>query len=354
MPHSQNQESTYSFTQKVWIAGLIFSLIAVILLIFEATFNILILVLAGVLIACYFRGISVYLSKKTGWSSKITMLISVLGTFILVSGMFFLVGSTVSNQASHIEERLPEMVETLKTNLGETTLGREVVEQINQIQSSNKITSFLSRFFMTTFGGIGDIYIIILIGVFFTISPKLYKKGILHLVPPRKRETGEEVLKHLGTGLTKWLAGKFLAMLAVFILTAIVLIAMGFPMWLTLALLAGILNFIPNFGPLAAMIPAVLVGLTMSPNTALLVAALYTAVQLIESSFITPQAQQKLIQIPPALIIISQIFVGAMTGIWGIIFATPLVLIIIILVKDLYVKPMEKKHELTSKKENKD
>jgi predicted PurR-regulated permease PerM len=151
------------------------------------------------------------------------------------------------------------------------------------------------------------------------------------------------VLDHLGTGLTKWLAAKFIAMLAVFVLTAIGLAILDFPMWLTLALIAGILNFIPNFGPLAAMIPAVLIGLAISPTTALIVAILYTGIQLLESSLINPKAQQKMIKIPPALIILSQLFVGAMTGIWGVVFATPLVLIIIILVQDLYVKPMEEK-----------
>lgn len=196
---------------------------------------------------------------------------------------------------------------------------------------------------MTTFGGIGDIYIILLIGIFFTISPKIYKDGLIQLVPRRKRARAADVLEHLGSGLTKWLAGKLLAMFAVFVLTAIGLIILDIPMWLTLAILAGILNFVPNFDPLAAMIPAVLIGLSISTTTALIIAIMYTAIQLLESSLITPKAQQKLIKIPPALIILSQIFVGAMTGIWGIIFATPLVLIIIILTQDLYVGPMNKK-----------
>lgn len=343
MPDTQKPEPQYTFVQKVWIVGLIFSLIAIILLIFEATFNILILVLAGTLIACYFRGMSSFIRNKTNWNRKISMSVSVLGTVLIISGIFWLIGATVSAQASEIEETLPAIIEDAQQSLNGSRIGRELMEKIEELQSSEKLPEFLSRFLMTTFGGIGDIYIILLIGIFFTISPQLYKKGMVQLVPPGKRDRAEDVLEHLGTGLTKWLTGKFIAMLGVFALTAIGLIILGIPMWLTLAVLAGILNFVPNFGPLAAMIPAVLIALAISPTTALIVAILYTGVQLIESSLITPKAQQKLIKIPPALIILSQIFIGAMTGIWGIIFATPLVLIIIILVQDLYVNPMNKK-----------
>ncbi|MDN3596219.1 AI-2E family transporter [Zunongwangia endophytica] len=345
MPANQPSEPQYSFVKKVWIVGLIFSLIAIILLLLEATFDILILILAGSLIACFFRGLSKFIQKKTSWSSKISLLTSVIGIVLIVAGIFWLIGATVSSEIAKMEETFPTLLENAQDSLNGSSLGREVSHQLEQIQSSDKLPAFLSRFFMTTFGGIGDIYIILLIGIFFTVSPYIYKDGVVKLIPPSKRDRANDILKRLVNGLTKWLAGKFIAMLAVFVLTAIGLAIMGMPMWLTLAIIAGVLNFIPNFGPLAAMIPAVLVALTEDPTTALIVAIMYSAIQLFESSFITPRAQQRLIKIPPALIIISQIFVGALTGIWGIIFATPLMLILIILVQELYVKPMEKYSE---------
>src|SRR5690606_31418731 len=201
------------------------------------------------------------------------------------------------------------------------------------------------RLFSSTFGYLGDFIIIIVIGIFFTASPNLYLNGIVQLVPPRKRDKAEDVLEKLATGLKKWLAGRFLAMLAVFILTSIGLSILGVPMWFTLAVIAGLLNFIPNFGPILASIPAVLMALSISPTTAALVAGLYLVVQLLESGIINPLAQKKLVKIPPALIIISQLLVGAMTGIWVIILATPIVLIIIIIVRELYVRPMNERRK---------
>jgi predicted PurR-regulated permease PerM len=157
MPDSEEAESQYSFVQKVWIVGGIFSLIATLLLIFEATFNILILVLAGALIACFFRGLSSYIGRKTGWSRKITMTISVLGSILIAAGIFWLIGATVSSQASQIEETFPQLIDDAQQSLSGSRVGREILEQIDELQSSEELPNFISRFFMTTFGGIGDI-----------------------------------------------------------------------------------------------------------------------------------------------------------------------------------------------------
>lgn len=340
MPQKQPVKE-YSFVQKIWIIGGIFALICILLLLFEATFSVIMLIFAGILIASYFRGISSWIRKRTGWNSKITLTISLVGNLLLAAAIFWLIGATVSEQAADLEVAVPAIARDAEDALNQSAMGREFTEQIAELQNSGDMTTYISRFFTTTFGFLGDIYLIIIIGIFFTASPNMYKSGIIQLVPPRKRDKAREVMKKLSTGLKKWLAGKFIAMIAVFGLTAIGLAIIGIPMWLTLALIAGLLNFIPNFGPLAAMIPAVLVGLAVSPSTALIIAILYIGVQLLESSIINPQAQHRLINIPPALIIISQLLVGALTGIWGVILATPLVLIIMILVQELYVKHIE-------------
>lgn len=341
MPY--NKETNYSFVKKVWIVGGIFALIVVVLLLLQETFNFLILIFAGVLIACYFRGISSYLQSKLNWPQALTLTISIVGTFLFITAVSWSIGAKVSSQASQLQESLPETIENVKNSLNNSYLGRQVVQEITEIQHSKEMTSYVSRFFKTTFGFLGDIYIILLIGAFFTAAPELYKKGIIQLVPPAKRDRAKEIVEDLGSGLKKWLAGKLLAMLIVFCLTAVGLAIIGVPFWLTLAILAGLLNFIPNFGPLAAMIPAVLVAFTISPATAGIVAGMYLLIQFLESNIITPKVQQHLIKVPPALIIISQILVGALTGIWGIILATPLVLVLIILIQDLYVDPMNKR-----------
>jgi len=61
-----------------------------------------------------------------------------------------------------------------------------------------------------------------------------------------------------------------------------------------------------------------------------------------ESNFITPMVQQKLINIPPALIIMAQLLIAPLTGGWGLVLATPLMVILIVLVQELYIKKQGK------------
>ncbi len=179
------------------------------------------------------------------------------------------------------------------------------------------------------------------IGIFFTVSPKTYVDGFIKLIPAKAKAKTEDVVNKIGLTLTKWLKGQLLAMLIVAILTAIGLTIVGIPMALVLALIAGLLNFIPNFGPLIAMIPAVLVALMQGVNTALFVAGLYILIQMIESNLITPQIQKKLINMPPALIIIAQLFMGVLTGGLGLILATPLTAILMVVIQETYVKKQD-------------
>ena len=161
-------------------------------------------------------------------------------------------------------------------------------------------------------------------------------------MPEKGQQKAKDVLNKLGENLKKWLKGKIFAMFVVFVLTAVGLAIIGIPVWLVLAIIAGLLNFIPNFGPLIVMIPAVLISFTISPVTGAIVAGLYILIQVVESNFITPMVQQKLVSIPPALIIIAQLLISPLTGGWGLVLATPLMLITMILVRELYIKNHER------------
>lgn len=331
----------YSYPKKVWIAGGIIAFIVILILLFKATFNVLLLILAGSLIAVYFRGLSDLIQRKTKWKGGVCVAISIIGTLLLIVLLFWLIGAKVQSQIAELSDTLPQTVEKAKEKLNQSPLGQKVVQKISSPKTQEQAQSIAQSFFKTTFGVLGDIYVILFTGIFFTASPKIYKDGIIKLIPPKGKPKAKEVLSGIGNNLKKWLKGKLFAMLVVFTLTAIGLVIIGMPMWLALALIAGILNFIPNFGPLIALIPAVLVGLSNGTSMAIWVAVLYVAVQVAESNFITPMVQKKLINIPPALIIIAQMLIAPLTGGWGLVLATPLMVILLVLVDNLYIKNQE-------------
>jgi predicted PurR-regulated permease PerM len=249
-----------------------------------------------------------------------------------------LIGAKIQTQVAQLSDTLPATIENAKRQLNQSTLGKQLVENVSSPRARQNLQSVAQTFFRTTFGVFGDVYIVLFIGIFLTISPLVYKKGVVQLVPKRGQPVAGDLLDKCGENLKKWLKGKIFSMFVVFILTAIGLLIIGLPMWLVLALIAGILSFIPNFGPLIAVIPAVLVALLQGPETAAIVAGLYVLVQLIESNVITPKVQEKLINIPPALLIIAQMLVAPLTGGWGLLLATPMMIIIIVFVEELYIK----------------
>ena len=90
-----------------------------------------------------------------------------------------------------------------------------------------------------------------------------------------------DITDRISMALKGWLKGMLLSMVLVTILITIGLTIMGIPAAMVLGLITGILEIIPNFGPLIAMIPGVLLALTISTNTAIIVALIYIVSQTI-------------------------------------------------------------------------
>src|SRR5690606_40147126 len=171
------------FIKKVWITGSIFALIVVILLLLKATFNVFLLILAGSLIAVYFRGFASLIQRKTKWNPAVSLTISIAGTFILIIAIFWLIGAKLQTQVAELTDTLPRTIENAKTQLMKSTFGQKIVEKASSPESVQKAQSLAGRFFQSTFGVFGDLYVILIIEIFFTASPKLYQEGVVQLVP---------------------------------------------------------------------------------------------------------------------------------------------------------------------------
>ena len=197
-----------------------------------------------------------------------------------------------------------------------------------------------THLFSTTFGLIGSVLVVIVMGMFLALDPLTYKEGCINLMPSNKQKKFRHFIEATADILKWWIIGKIFSMLIVGIFTTLGLWALGIPMALSLGLLASILTFIPNIGPIISVIPAVLVAFIQSPTSALSVISLYIAIQTIESYVMTPMIQGKTIAQPPALIIFSQLLMGLLTGFLGLALATPLLAVLSTLIKHL---PSDKK-----------
>jgi predicted PurR-regulated permease PerM len=325
------------YTAKVWQTIAIVALLVVVILILRVAFGVLLMALAGSLMAVYFHGLADMIERKTRLGRKYAMIISVTGTIVIMGLLVWFIGAKIQYQVAQLSNTLPHTVNTAKASLSQSLAGQKLLEYSSG-DNSKKLLDTIQTFFNTSFGVLGDMYIVLFLGIFFTASPSLYKDGILVLVPAKQKPVANVIMDRISLVLKGWLKGMLLSMVLITILITLGLTIVGVPAALVLGLITGILEIVPNLGPLIAMIPGVLLGFTMSTNIAIIVAVIYIASQTIVANIVTPLIQKKMINLPPALTLISQLIMGTLSGALGIILAVPLLAILIIMVDELYVK----------------
>ncbi len=334
-PDQPEKELTY--IQKVWHTVAIVALLVVIILVTRVAFNVLLMVLAGSLIAVYFHGLGDIIQRRTKLPRRWSMILSVVGSFIFLGVLLWFMGTKIQSQIAVLAESLPNTIGTVREKLDGSATGKKVLTYLSG-DNSEKLFSTAQRFFSTSFGVLGNLYIIVLVAAFFTANPSLYKEGMIRLIPKKNRPLARTCLDRITAVLKGWLKGTMLSMVLITFLIAMGLTIMGIPAALVLALFTGLLKLIPNFGSAAAMVPGVLLALTISTDTFIVVSLIYIVSQTVVSSIVTPLIQKRMINLPPALTIISQVIMGTLSGALGIILAVPLLAILIILVDELYVK----------------
>jgi predicted PurR-regulated permease PerM len=210
------------------------------------------------------------------------------------------------------------------------------------------VTSLMPGMASSVLGIGGDLVVILATSIFLAIAPGTYTSGLLRLVPPRWRPRGQQVLEEVGSTLQFWFLGQFADMLVVTLLTGAGLAILGVPLALTLALIAGLFNFVPYIGALAGAVPALAVAVGQSPRMAVYVAILFVVVQTLEGNIIALLIQKRTVDLPPALTILSQTVLGTLFGVMGLILATPLTAAAMTAVRMIYVETVLEKPEAPS------
>jgi predicted PurR-regulated permease PerM len=251
----------------------------------------------------------------------------------------YLMAPRVGEQVDRLIESVPRSIENLENYLSNYGWARNILAEAREGMSSGgevvaRATGLASR----GFGGIVDAVVILFVGLYGAIQPRLYLDATVRLVPPRRRERAAEVLAALETTLWRWLVGRLIGMLVIGILTSIGLLILSVPLAIPLGVLSALLAFIPYLGPILSAGFAMLLALTESPDLALYTGLLYVGVQTVESYLLTPLIERQAILLPPALTIIAQVLLGILFGGLGLVLASPIVATIMVLVKMLYLE----------------
>ena len=144
---STHKNETNQFVKRVWIATGIVALVAVLLLLIKATFNVFLLILAGALVAIYFRGLSDVICRRTKWKQWLCLTLSIVGTFLAVAALSWLIGAKVMAQANELAETLPSTVENARNYLSQSSIGQKVISKISDPATIKKAESVVGSFF---------------------------------------------------------------------------------------------------------------------------------------------------------------------------------------------------------------
>ncbi|TXM88504.1 AI-2E family transporter [Methylobacterium sp. WL116] len=188
------------------------------------------------------------------------------------------------------------------------------------------------------FSALGNVLVIVFLGLSFAADPASYRDGVLRFIPPRKRDRWSKVLDGAGETLRHWLFGQLITMTVIFLCIWGGLAFLGIGGSLILGLQAGLLAFVPTVGPLVAGVIILLASLASGVNALLGALGVYLLVQCLESYGLTPFIQKRALDIPPATIFAGQLVLGVIFGLWGIALALPMMAVIKVLLEQLYVE----------------
>lgn len=345
-----------TFIQRVlFITGVVLLVIAL-LFAFARAPGIFLLTFVSVVLAVFLHTVArtLPLPYKPALGVTLLLLVGVL------AGFSWFMGPCLDNQLRGLNTQLPRSVDRVEQQLSQTAWGRRLLARVPVLSTPTpaqastpggpdreggrlsalvvnllgRVTNLLTAFF----SALGHVFFVVFMSIFFAAGAGSYASGTVHLFPPARRSHVRSALREVYRTLQGWLLGQFVAMLAVGTVVGAGLWLLGVPFALALGFITFLFEFIPTIGPWLAGVPAVLIALSQGFDTALWVAGLFFAVELLEGNILLPLVQRWAVELPPALTLFSIFLMGALFGFIGILVAAPLAAALLTLVKMLYLK----------------
>lgn len=293
----------------------------------------------GIGLAWLFDPLVTFLQKK-GVSR---ILGSIFVYIIFLSFIYLLIRlmiPSITNQLNDLAQSVPTFINYLKdnidsffdnlNNLGDynfTDIKIGIYDSINNLSKSltvdlpttvmNVITSIVS-------GGV-NLLIGLLVGLYMLFDFDNVKKHLYSLIPKKYQKDTISLLNKLNHNLKSYVHGTFLIMFILFVFQSIALSIAGLEAPMVFGLFCAITNVIPYVGPYIGGVPAVVVGLSISPMTGLFVLIAVVLAQTLESYFLQPVVMGKTMKLHPVTIMLGLLLFGHFFGIIGMILATPVI-----------------------------
>ncbi|WP_050627341.1 AI-2E family transporter [Bradyrhizobium viridifuturi] len=320
----------------------------------------LFLLFSGMLLGVGLNAMTTLLGRLFPLPHALRLAIVCLALAGLLSGIVFLGGATIAQQATVLSNTIKSQLGSVKefleqhgvdtsyldfanaageakpdgTAVATTTTTTPATSQSHGIpgagalaSSGGAIISQTLKVLLGTVSVVGNFFIVLFLGLAFAAQPSIYRAGLLFMAPAKYRAQATIIVDRIGETLERWLIAQIITMTAVFLVTWIGLAIIGIPSSFILGIQAGLLAFIPTVGAILGGLIVVLASLATGWIAALSAFVLFLGVHALESYILTPIIQRQALDIPPATLFAFQILLGVVFGIWGLALALPLMAI---------------------------
>ena len=259
-----------------------------------------------------------------GW--RVTIVLVLVAAFLVWTAYF--AGSQIAAQAA----ALPATIETQALRTIDWLRAHGFAINADDFESLVRQAlggvGQLTRVVGGVIGTFTTIVMVIVLGIYLAVEPRLYRRGVAWLFPSDRRDYFEGTAQLMGSSLRRLMAGRLLGMTIEGICTWLLLMAYGVPMAALLGLLTGLLAFLPNIGaPLSGLL-MVLVGFSGGFDMGIYCIVVYVVVQTVDGNIIVPMVARRTVDLAPAVVLGAQLIMGVLFGIIGLILADPMVAMI--------------------------
>lgn len=309
----------------------------------------LLLLFAAVVIATSLNRLARYL-QRFRLKRPIAVLLSISFLILIFVGLFLLIVPPFAQQFQQLTQRTPQGIAKLNQwlDLIETRFSAQIGQPLPNLDINNIIQQ-LRPIFNQLLGGAGAFvgntlgvilsFLLVLVLTLMTLAePLSYRKAFIQLFPSFYRRRVDGILDECEVALGGWVIGALISMSVISLLSLIGLSVLQVPLPLAHAVVAGLLNLIPNIGPGLSVIPPMTIALLDSPLKSGFVLVLYFLIQQFETNILTPYVMAQQVALLPAVTLIAQVFFATFFGFLGLLLALPLTVVAQVWIREVLIK----------------
>ena len=301
--------------------------------------DLLLLLFACALVSLILLTVTNAIRRRTRLPFGVALGASVLGLIALIGGAFAFFGTTIQAEFAELAARLPTAWADLQARLRTSPMGASLLDRAEGLAPSGQTVVNAATTALAAVGGaLSGLVIVLIGGLYLAAQPTLYAVGLLRLIPQKAQAPVAETLDAISVSLRNWLKGQALGMLFVGVATGLGLWLVGVPAAWAIGLVAGLAEFVPYLGVLIAGLPAVILGFGQGTDPGLWTIGVLIAVQQLQGNLVMPLLQNRMVDLPPAVTIFGIIAAGILFGVPGVLLATPLTIVVLVLIRRLYLQ----------------